>query len=239
MASAAYEQLLKVQDLDVTLTQLHHRLATHPLRAEQAGARAELAEISHRRDEAAGRQHELDRELRKLSDEVAVIEDKRAKNEAKLYDGSVTATKELLALQDEGKSLLDRQRRIEDGELELMERLEEVGAEVAGFTAEVTELEERISAIDRSLSEATAGLEAEIEQAVRARAEAVAPVGADLLARYKSLGPEFDGAPLARFVSGRCDGCHMQLSAMAVDRLNKTPGDQPVTCEECGRLLVR
>jgi predicted nucleic acid-binding Zn-ribbon protein len=239
MATAAYEQLLAVQDLDLALTQLRHRLANHPLRAELASAEEERSAIAGSRDAIEERRHELDRDLRRLADEVATIEERRARTEARLYDGSVTATKELLALQDEARSLLDRQRHLEDGELELMESLETVGAEADGVNAELAAVDGRLSELAAALSQATTEIEAELAEVTAARDTAVQPVGAELLARYLSLAPEFDGVPLARFVAGRCDGCHMQLSAMAVDRLNKTPPDEPVTCEECGRLLVR
>ncbi len=239
MASPAYEQLLRVQDLEVQLVQLRHRMASHPLRAEQAALGVELSRLESHRAEIDARHHELDRDLRRLSDEVATIEVKRAKAEGRLYDGTVTATKELLALQDEGSSLLERQRRLEDTELEIMESLETVGAELTVASAELADIRSRAGQSEVALTQATAELEAEIIQVSQARAEAAEPVGPELLARYQALAPDFDGAPLARFVGGRCDGCHMQLSAMAVDRLNKAPAEEVVTCEECGRLLIR
>ena len=67
MGSAAYEQLLAVQELDVHLTQLRHRLANHPLRAEQAQLALEQAKGEGQRDEIEGRRHELDRNLRRLA----------------------------------------------------------------------------------------------------------------------------------------------------------------------------
>lgn len=239
VGSASYDKLLGVQDLDLALTQLRHRLATHPLRAELASLLTQAAEIDTRRAEIESRRHDLDRELKRLADEVVSIEDKRARTEAKLYDGTVTATKELLALQDESRSLLDRQHRIEDDELELMESLEEVGTEVDAVTGEAADVATRLDRVEAELAAVTADIEAEIAEMASARDEAAASVPAELLDRYESLAPEFDGAPLARFTGGRCDGCHMQLSAVAVDRIAKTPEDQVVTCEECGRLLVR
>jgi uncharacterized protein len=128
---------------------------------------------------------------------------------------------------------------LEDTELEIMESLETVGAELTVASAELADIRSRAEQSEVALTQATAELEAEIIQVSQARAEAAEPVGPELLARYQALAPDFDGAPLARFVGGRCDGCHMQLSAMAVDRLHKAPAEEVVTCEECGRLLIR
>ena len=60
-----------------------------------------------------------------------------------------------------------------------------------------------------------------------------------MLASYEELREQFGGQPVARLVGANCDGCHIQLSAVAVDRIGKMPEDAVVTCEECGRLLVR
>lgn len=239
MPSPAYDQLLAVQDLDTALAQLRHRLATHPLRQEQAAIAAQQAAAQARHDEIAGRRHEVERELKRLADEVALVEDKRARTEGKLYDRSVTATKELLALQEESASLLERQRRIEDDELELMEQMEGIDNELAEAAGELGRIQASAADTSAALAAAVAEIEGEIARTAEQRATAAAAVAPDLLATYESLAPDFDGAPLARFVGGRCDGCHMQLAAVAVDRINKTPPDQVVTCEECGRLLIR
>ena len=239
MASPAYEQILRVQALDLNLSQLRHRHATHPLRAEHGAAAAALAAAEGVVAEIEGRKHELDRELKRHSDEVELIEAKRAEIDTKLYDGSVTASKDLLALQDEAAALLARQRGIEDQELEIMEQLEGVGEELASARATVADAEMATERAAGALGEATAELDAEIDAVATERAEAAAPAPPDLLARYEELSSQFDGVAVARLVNGACDGCHIQLSAVAIDQLSKAPDDAVVTCEECGRLLVQ
>ena len=44
---------------------------------------------------------------------------------------------------------------------------------------------------------------------------------------------------IARLNGMTCEGCHLQLSAVDVDRLRKEPSDALVRCTECSRLLVR
>ncbi|MCP3987504.1 MAG: hypothetical protein GY724_00380 [Actinomycetia bacterium] len=239
MASPAYEQILDVQALDLRLVQLRHRLATHPARAEAAEASAETTRLEEVAAEVEGRHHELERDRKRLDDEVEMIEAKRKDVEGKLYDGSVTASKDLIALQDEGRSLLERQTRIEDDELEIMETLEQVGAELEAERAKIAKAIEAREVAEDTLAKATIDLEAEMEQVIDERRVAAEPANPVLLARYEELSAQFDGVAVARFADGRCDGCHMQLSAVAVDQLTKAPDDAVVTCEECGRLLVR
>ncbi len=239
MASPAYEQILNIQALDLRLVQLRHRLTTHPARAEAAQASEEITRLEQVVAEVEGRHHDLERDQKRLDDEVEKIEAKRKQVEGKLYDGSVTASKELIALQDEGRSLLERQTRIEDDELEIMESLEQVGAELEAERAKVAKAVQAEEAAEEALAEATIELEAEMEQVTDERRVAAEPANPVLLARYEELSAQFDGVAVARFSDSRCDGCHMQLSAVAVDLLTRAADDAVVTCEECGRLLVR
>ncbi len=239
MASAAHEQLLGVQDLDTKITQLNHRHANHPIRADIAAAEAERATLGEVIAEIEGRKHDLDRQQKRIDDEVALIDDKRSQIDAKLYDGSVTATKDLLALQDEAKMLLDRKTSMEDDELELMEQNETVQNELDPQLALRDEIDARLASSHADLEAALAEVDEELQQVQSARNVAAADVPADLLSQYDSLRLDFGGIAVARLVGSTCDGCHMAMSAVAIDKIKKLPDDAVVTCDECGRLLIR
>lgn len=239
MASPAYEQILVIQALDLTIRQLRHRIDTHPARKEVAEVQGRLADHEAAAAEVEERRHGLERQQKRLEDEVATIEDKRRSVDGKLYGGEVTGSKELLALQDEASLLLDRQRGLEDEQLELMEALESVGEELAVHEGQRGELRAELAAHEAELAAATAELEGELQGVEAERTAAAAQSNAELLASYERLRGQFDGVAVARLVDGRCDGCHIQLSAMAVDQLSKMAEGAVVTCEECGRLLVR
>ena len=44
---------------------------------------------------------------------------------------------------------------------------------------------------------------------------------------------------MARLSGNRCEGCHLTLSAVDVDRIRHLPPDEHAYCTECNRLLVR
>lgn len=245
MASPAYELILEIQALDLSVDQLRHRAATLAERDRLADLDRRLAAHD---EEVAGveeRRHDLERQRKRLEDEVSLIEDRRKDIDGKLYGGQVTASKELLALQDEAAGLLNRQTGLEDDELELMEQLEELAADLTARAETRATVEAERAAVQADLDRSLAEIDGEIAELGRRRAEraGVEPGSiqgwGELLGRYADLRPQFDGVPLARLVDGRCDGCHIQLSAMAVDRMAKLPEGEVVTCEECGRLLVR
>ncbi|MGI9598867.1 MAG: zinc ribbon domain-containing protein, partial [Acidimicrobiales bacterium] len=112
-------------------------------------------------------------------------------------------------------------------------------AELADLAQKRGVLEEERRGQEEALEAAVAEIEAEIVALEANRGAAAGPANPELLAKYEDLRAQYDGVPVARLVDSRCDGCHMQLSAVAVDQIGKMPEDAVVTCEECGRLLVR
>jgi len=239
VASSPYDQLLVVQGFDTSGDQLKHKRTHHPIRSEIAGVDEKIAELEVVSAEISARKHELDREQKRLDDEVSLIDDKRAQIDAKLYNGSVTATKDLLALQDEAAMLLDRKNGIEDSELEIMESVEEVSTELEPVVTTIESLREARIVHESDLAAALDVIASEIETAEQNRTQAAALVPPDLLAHYNSLRADFEGVAVARLIGTTCDGCHMSLSAVAVDQIKKLPDDAVVTCDQCGRLLIR
>jgi predicted nucleic acid-binding Zn-ribbon protein len=239
LASPAYERILEIQALDQAIDQRRHRIRTHPARARVEELDGRLAAHGDEVQQVEERRHAVVRDQKRLQDEVATIAAKRAEIDGKLYDGSVQASKELLALQGEAAQLLERQTGIEDDELELMEQLEEIDGDLGARAERRAGIEQERSEAQAELDTAVADLEGEMgELTVQREGLADGAVG-ELLARYDELRSQYDGHPVARLTGGHCDGCHMQLSAVAVDQMAKMPEDAVVTCEECGRMLVR
>lgn len=239
MAAPAYEQLLIVQELDTTIDQRKHRIANHPTKIEIAAVDEHVADVAATVSEVEARRHELQRDLKRLADEVAMIDEKRTQIDAKLYDGSVTGTKDLLALQDEAKMLLDRKTSIEDDELEIMMSVEEVEAELAPSIATREQLATERARLVAEMEADIVDIQADLAMVEGTRVDEAEAVPSELLAHYERLRIDFGGVAVAKLVGSTCDGCHMSLSAVAIDQIKKQPDDAVVTCDDCGRLLIR
>jgi uncharacterized protein len=185
------------------------------------------------------RRGELDRNLKRLQDEVASLEARITEVTRTLHSGAVTVPRELQALQHEQESLRRRQDHLETEELEVMEELDPLNDELAGLQARLAELAAEGDRLELALLQAEATLEDELTEATSRRQEAAAGVDAELLATYEDLRTRLGGIAVARLVGSVCGGCHLGLSAVEVDRIKKQPPDALVTCDECGRLLVR
>lgn len=238
---SAFDALLTVQRHDTTADQLRHRRATLPERAAVADQTARLAAIDEQLAVVAEQRDTLARSQKRLDDDVASIDAKIADEEAKLYSGSVSAARELQALQEEIEALRRRKRSLEDDEIEIMERLEPVEAEAGRLEAERRDVAAGLASAADALAAAEAEVDGELDEVVARRGEAVGTVGDDaLVAEYEALRGQLGGVAVAPLTdSGACGGCHLVLSAMERDRIKKLPADARVTCEECGRLLVR
>jgi predicted nucleic acid-binding Zn-ribbon protein len=151
----------------------------------------------------------------------------------------VSNPRELQALQDDIASIRRRIEQIEDDELEIMELSEPVDAQRAELATEHDRLEAESARLAAELAASEAEIAAELAD-VRSQRDAVAAdVPDELWPEYDALRSQLGGVAVARLVGTTCQGCHLQLSAVEVDRIRKKGVDELVHCEECGRLLVR
>ncbi len=239
MAAEQFEQLLRTQELDTRLAQIAHAKATHPLLDKIAATQEHSATVAAGVQDEREERHALERNQKRLDDEVAMIDAKRADIEGKLYDGSVTATKDLLAMQEESKNLGERKASVEDDELEIMEQMETLQGVLDTAQATIDANDESIAGFEAELAAAIAELDAEGAQVQAERESVVVSVEPELLAEYERLRSSRPGIVVARLVGGVCQACHMGLSAVTVDQIGKLPPEAVVHCDQCGALLVR
>ena len=234
-----WDDLLAVQEHDTAIDQLVHRREHLPSRAEVEGVMAELGALEASAAEVEESRHTLGREQQRLEDEITTLNERANHHDKTLYSGTIGNPRELQSLQDEIASLKRRISQLEDQELEVMEQIEPLDGQLAGFASARATLDERGSTLRAQIAEEEVAIDAELD-AVRAERDALAGgIDADLLGEYDELRKRSGGIAIARMVGGSCGGCHLGLSAVEVDRIKKLPPEAPAHCEECGRLLAR
>jgi predicted nucleic acid-binding Zn-ribbon protein len=231
--------LLAVQDLDTAIDQTRHRLAHLPEAEALAAVQAERAMLGKQRVEHAARRDEVADLQRRLEAELEATEQRMRSLSERLYGGNVSASRDLQALSAEVDALRARSSSLEDELLAVLEAREPLDSGLDALDAAdvaAAAVEERHRAELATTSET---LEAEIaELAARRRALAEAVPG-ELMASYEHLRQRLGGVGAARLVAGRCEGCHLQLPATELDRIRHLPEETVVTCDQCGRILVR
>lgn len=234
-----WEPLLAVQERDTHTDQLSHRAEHLPERARLLALEARIAALDEQTATVRDRRGELARSQQRLENEVASLTARADQAEKQLYSGAVSNPRELQAFQDDVASIRRRISQLEDDELEILELAEPVDAELAELGAERERLAAEQARVVAELAEAEAGITAELDAVRAERAELAAAVDAALWSEYDALRSQLGGVAIARLVGSTCQGCHLALSAVEVDRIRKLGVDEIVHCEECGRLLVR
>ena len=88
------------------------------------------------------------------------------------------------------------------------------------------------------LAEAEEKVDGEIATLTRDREDSAAGIAAELLANYERLRARLGGVGAARLIGNHCDGCHLTLSSVELDRIRHLGEGEVFTCEQCSRILV-
>ena len=239
MTEPRFDALLELQRTDTAIDQRRHRLAHLPEAAALAALAEQTAAIEQRRRATAAARDEVARRQAVFEGELAATEDRSRTVSARMYSGEVSASRDLQAMAADLESLKARASDLEDRILEVLDERDPLDASLIADDEELAALAGRRAAGEQALAEAEGGLRAELEELQARRAGAAAGIPAELLADYERIRASAGGVGAARLVGGRCDGCHLTIPSMELDRIRHSPPDAVLHCEECGRILVR
>ncbi|HZA60156.1 MAG TPA: C4-type zinc ribbon domain-containing protein [Actinomycetota bacterium] len=230
------ERLLELQELDLSIDRLEARRVEIESGEQVSAARDAADALENRLGELRLSLDSVRREQERLDAEVSSLDSKIAAEEKRLYDGSVANPKELESIQHEIESLRQRKRRIEDGELEQMERREDMDARVPPLEGELAEARARLAELDTSsdveLKEVVHGIGDRRSE----RETLVTEFDPELLELYEDLRASKRGVGAAALQDGVCGGCRQKLSALEREQVKKTEGVR--RCPSCRRILI-
>ncbi len=233
-----FDTLMEVHAHDTTLDQLRHRIDSLPERLElrevekrQGALHAAAAEVKAQVDDLAGRQ-------RSLEDQIAAAAKRRHEIEQRMESGQVSASRDLLAMDQEVHQLSARQAQFEDDEIALLEEEEPFDSLLAEHQATAGSLAADAARLQDAITEAEGEIRVSIAAEETLRAESASRLPEELAARYEQLRARFGGVGAARLVGDRCDGCHLTLSSVEIERIRRLPPGEIATCPQCDRILV-
>ena len=231
-------RLLELADLDAELARIDHRRRSLPEVAEVDRIDARDAELRDAIVTAETSEKDLAREQAKAEADVDQVRTRSVRDRERLDAGQVSSPRDLEVLQSEIASLLRRQSELEDVVLDVMERREAAQSSRDSVTAERTELTARRQTAAARRDEALGELGEQSEKAADRRAAVAAQVPADLLTLYERMRAQH-GVGAAALRGGRCEGCHLTLNTVDLNRIRAADADEVLRCEECRRILVR
>jgi len=234
----AQQRLLELADLDAELSRLDHRRRSLPEAAEAERIEARDREL---RDEIAGleaQETDLAREQGKAEADVEQVRSRVGRDQGRLDAGQVSSARELENLQSEIVSLGRRQSDLEEIVLDVMERRETAQNRRDALAAERTALADQLGEVTARRDAALAEIAEEAGKAQDRRAAVAAEEPADLMALYEKMRAQH-GVVAAALRGCRCQGCHLSLNTVDLNRIRAADPDEVLRCEECRRILVR
>ena len=225
------EKLLILQDRDKKLAQVKDELAHIPY--ERAEINEKTSSTQAGLDSAKNRVKQIESDRKKL--ELDVEAKKQLIEKYALQQFQTKKNEEYRALAHEMEMCKEVIFKLEDQQLELMEQAEAAQKQVAAASQSAGEAKKALDSRLADLGAREKNLQAELDQASKARAEAFAAVDEPTRAKYERLLRNKGSTVIVGIQHGVCGGCHRQLSRAIVVACQ---GDQEiVSCPNCNRIL--
>ncbi len=238
-ATPAHQGLLmQLQKLDTEINQLNFKLKSLP---EHEQIKAIHARLEHSAVELKVVETELEDvsiDLRRSEVDVEAVTARMEKDEKRLSAGLGTP-KELEQTQHELATLAKRKAELEDGELEIMMRHDGIKKRVDELKSDEEGLKKLELELNVRIENARTELNALIATAANDRMKLAPQIDKALLDIYEKVREGQGGVGAALLIGNKCDGCHLQINAIELERIKTLADDDVLRCEECRRILVR
>lgn len=231
-------QILDVAAFDQKTTALNHTASTLEEIAELATVTTKSHNARDLRIAAETELNDVKRELLRAEADVEQIVVRITRDDARLSGGSASA-KELEQLQHEVGTLNARRAELEEIELEIMMRVDEIKARITDLQTQEAGHSELINELNIRKENALARINGELEALVKERSQTLASVSPELIALYEKIRASNNGTGAAALVAGACTGCHLSINTVELKRIAELAEDEVVRCEECRCILVR
>lgn len=233
---AEQKKLLELQHIDTTLAQLSHRENNLPEQSALSQARDEQLQVSARLATETGDREDAEAELARLESDAATVADRQRRDEQRLQQ--TTSVKDVRALEAELESLRQRTSRLEDDQLEAMERVEQARASENAVSSENSTLTERISDLTAQKERALDEIASQRGEANGRRVSAADALDDALIDIYEHQRAK-TGFGAALFRAGACGACTMTLTGRDLATVRDAAMDDIVQCPECDCIVVR
>jgi predicted nucleic acid-binding Zn-ribbon protein len=226
------QQLHELQELDLDVDQVVQSL--EQVRG-RLGKDDEVAAARSAVEAAREQLTDLERQQKAAEWEVSDLEGKIAKEEKRLYGGSVKNPRELMGLKEEVDLLKKKRAEHEEQLLAIMIDVDSAQQELDRSNSELKGLQSRWESEQRELSAEQSRLENDLASLEARRSDALRHIDSAGVRLYEGLRLAKQGRAVAKVEQGRCQGCRISLPVS--DQQGVRLGHELVTCSNCGRIL--
>ena len=230
--------LIELQLIDSAIMAAQSKINSLPEREQISAIHTRLAAGAAEVEKAEAELADVAIDLRRSEVDVEQVADRMAKDEKRLASGTGTP-KELEQLQHELVTLAKRKAELEDNELEIMMRHDAAKDRVAVLKSDDEGLRKLELELNIRLENATTELTKEIALRQSERTLVLPKIEQPLLDLYEKIRASEYGVGAALLIGNKCDGCHLAINAIEIERIKSLESDEVLRCEECRRILVR
>ena len=226
------QTLINLQAIDTRIAALEADAARLP--KEIAAIHAAVEEAKKHVDQTKTRLDAARKDQRAREKDLEVVQAKRSKNEARLYE--VKTNKEYSAVLTEIEEIKQEKARMEEEVLVLMEAQERLTGEIREAETRFKQREGEGRGQEATLKEQLRGIETELAAVRTERKELAAQLPAPILADYDRILRARAGLALVPVAKPNfCGACRMTITPQRLQELRAQSSLIP--CESCGRYL--
>ena len=225
------QQLIHLQNLDVSLDRTRRRIAEIP--SAQAALEALVAERTAAVEAVKGRVAACQAGRREVEKDLAAVQGRLSKYKDQLM--AVKTNKEYQAMQ---KEISVAEEEVSAQETRLLERMEEADALAIELKSAETALkagQAQATGERRKLDEERTTFEAELRRLNDERSAAAAQLSKESLAIFERVSAGRKGVAMAEARDGLCTACHVRLRPQVFNDVRRN--DTVIQCESCTRIL--
>lgn len=225
------QQLLLVQDVDRRLVQLRRQKKEIPERMAVIEARLN----AHRESLKAAQD-----EMKKLAAAMKQIDIEIESSKQKIQrfreqEMQIKSNEEYRALEHEIAVVQKQIRSLEDQEIEMMEKTEELRRLTLERENDLRLEEKRVAEDQAMLKQHADAIEKEMAELEKKRNDLIQAVDPAWRNRYEKVLRRWGDFAVVPVENGTCGGCHMKLTPQMVHDARKS--EAMVACSYCNRLL--
>ena len=226
------QTLINLQAIDTRIVALEADAVRLPKEIEAIHVAVE--EAKKHVDQTKTRLDAARKDQRAKEKDLEVVQAKRSKNEARLYE--VKTNKEYSAVLTEIEEIKQEKARMEEEVLVLMEAQERLTGEIREAETRFKQREGEGRGQEATLKEQLRGIETELAAVRTERKELAAQLAAPILADYDRILRARAGLALVPVAKPNfCGACRMTITPQRLQELRAQSSLIP--CESCGRYL--
>lgn len=226
------QTLINLQAIDTRIAGLEADAARLP--REIAAIHAAVEDAKKNAEQAKARLDAARKDQRAKEKDLEVVQAKRSKNEARLYE--VKTNKEYSAVLIEIEEIKQEKARMEEEVLVLMEAQERLTGDIREADARFKQRESEGRGQEATLKEQLRGIEVDLAGVRTERKELAGKLPANILADYDRILRARAGLALVPVTKPNfCGACRMTITPQRLQELRAQSSLIP--CESCGRYL--